>query len=59
LATSTSHKKPNRPRTQAIGPQHLENFRLSGLEARLTAHDRPAPDDLGDYDQLRDLEAGR
>lgn len=32
---------------------------LSGLEARLTAHDRPAPDDLGDYDQLRDLEAGR
>ena len=32
---------------------------LSGLEARLTAHDRPAPDDLGDYDELRDLEAGR
>lgn len=31
---------------------------LSGLGPRLTAHDRPAPD-LTDYDQLRDLEAGR
>jgi hypothetical protein len=30
---------------------------LSGLAARLAAHDRPAPDDLSDYDQLRDLEA--
>ena len=32
---------------------------LSDLEARLAAHDRPAPEDLDDYDQLRDLEAGR
>ena len=31
---------------------------LTGLDARLAAHDRPAPDDLADYDQLRD-EAGR
>jgi hypothetical protein len=32
---------------------------LSGLEARLAAHDRPVPDDLPDYDQLRDQEQGR
>jgi len=29
---------------------------LTGLEARLAAHDRPVPD-LGDYDQLREREA--
>jgi hypothetical protein len=32
---------------------------LSGLEPRLAAHDRPAPDDLADYDQLHNREAGR
>jgi transposase len=32
---------------------------LSGLEPRLAAHERPVPEDLADYDQLRDLEAGR
>jgi len=32
---------------------------LSGLEARLSAHDRPVPDDLSDYDQLHDQEAAR
>jgi hypothetical protein len=32
---------------------------LTGLEARLAAHDRPSPDDLADYDQLHDQEAGR
>jgi len=32
---------------------------LTGLEARLAAHDRPVPDDLPEYDQLRDQEAGR
>jgi hypothetical protein len=32
---------------------------LSGLEPRLTAHDRPAPEDLADYDQLRDSEVRR
>ncbi len=32
---------------------------LTDLEPRLAAHDRPAPDDLAGYDQLRDLEAGR
>jgi transposase len=37
----------------------VEAAPLTGLEARLAAHDRAAPDDLGDYDQLRDLEAGR
>jgi transposase len=31
---------------------------LSGLEPRLTAHDRPVPD-LTDYDQLRDLQPRR
>src|SRR5450631_3911741 len=31
---------------------------LSGLEARLRAHDRPVGD-LARYDQLRDLEQGR
>jgi transposase len=32
---------------------------LTDLEPRLAAHDRPAPEDLADYDQLRDLEARR
>ncbi len=32
---------------------------LTDLEPRLAAHDRPAPDDLADYDQLHDREAGR
>ncbi len=32
---------------------------LTGLDARLAAHDRPAPDDLADYDQLHENEAGR
>jgi transposase len=32
---------------------------LSGLEPRLQAHERPAPDDLADYDQLHNREAGR
>jgi transposase len=32
---------------------------LSGLEPRLAAHERPVPEDLADYDQLRDLEARR
>jgi transposase len=32
---------------------------LSGLEARLTVHDRPAPGDLADYDQLRGVEVQR
>ena len=34
---------------------------LTGLDARLAAHDRPAPDDLDDYDQLHEAEteAGR
>jgi transposase len=37
----------------------VEAAPLTGLDARLAAHDRSAPDDLGDYDQLRDQEAGR
>jgi hypothetical protein len=32
---------------------------MSGLEPRLAAHERPAPDDLDQYDQLRNREAGR
>ncbi len=32
---------------------------LTGLQARLAAHERPAPDDLADYDQLHNHEAGR
>jgi hypothetical protein len=33
---------------------------LSGLEPRLAAHERPAPEDLADYDQLRNQqEVGR
>jgi transposase len=32
---------------------------LSGLEPRLAVHERPAPDDLADYDQLHNLEARR
>ncbi|MDQ6806778.1 MAG: IS21 family transposase, partial [Actinomycetota bacterium] len=32
---------------------------LTGLEPRLAAHERPAPDDLADYDQLHKLEARR
>jgi transposase len=32
---------------------------LTGLDARLAAHQRPAPDDLADYDQLHETEAGR
>ena len=32
---------------------------LTGLQARLSAHDRPVPDDLTDYDQLRDPQAER
>ena len=32
---------------------------LSGLEPRLAAHERPAPEDLADYDQLHDMQARR
>jgi hypothetical protein len=32
---------------------------LTDLEPRLAAHDRPAPGDLADYDQLHDREARR
>jgi hypothetical protein len=32
---------------------------LTDLEPRLAAHDRPAPGDLDQYDQLRNREAGR
>jgi transposase len=32
---------------------------LTGLQARLAAHERPAPDDLADYDQLHNHKAGR
>jgi transposase len=32
---------------------------LTDLEPRLAAHERPAPDDLDQYDQLRNREAGR
>lgn len=32
---------------------------LSGLEPRLAAHERAAPEDLADYDQLHNREAGR
>jgi len=32
---------------------------LSGLAPRLAAHARPAPDDLADYDQLRNQQDGR
>jgi transposase len=32
---------------------------LSGLEPRLAAHERPAPDDLADYDQLRNPQEAR
>ena len=32
---------------------------LSGLEPRLAAHERPAPEDLADYDQLRDQQEVR
>jgi hypothetical protein len=32
---------------------------LTDLEPRLAAHDRPAPEDLADYDQLHEHEAGR
>ena len=32
---------------------------LTDLDPRLAAHDRPAPEDLADYDQLHGREAGR
>ena len=32
---------------------------LTGLDVRLAAHYRPAPDDLADYDQLHENEARR
>jgi transposase len=32
---------------------------LSGLEPRLAAHERPVPEDLADYDQLRDQQEVR
>ena len=36
----------------------VEAAPLTGLDTRLAAHDRPAPDGLGDHNRLHDLEAG-